>query len=66
MTEGVFTPQVTTFEITATNVTPTYQLIAPDDPLIFALSWLLVGGGFVFLAFTAYYSIFGNSEGVPN
>jgi hypothetical protein len=65
MTEGVFTPQVTTFEITSSSVTPSYQLIPPDDPLIIGLSWLLLGGGFVFLAFTAYYSIFGNSKGIP-
>lgn len=58
MTEGVLTPQVTSFEITKTSVTPSYQLIPPDDPLIFSLSWLLFGGGLVFLAFTAYYSIF--------
>lgn len=64
MTEGVFTPQVTSFEITSTSVTPSYQLIPPDDPLIFSLSWLLFGGGFVFLAFTAYYSIFQNSGSV--
>ncbi len=61
MTEGVITPRVTTFEITATNVTPEYQTISPDDPLIFGLSWLLLGGGLVFLVVTAYYSILGNA-----
>ena len=61
MTEGVFTPQVTTFEITTTSVTPNYQHIAPDDPLIFGLSWLLFGGGLVFLVLTVYYSI--NNKG---
>jgi len=60
MTEGVLTPQVTTFEITVSSVTPTYQHIAPDDPLIFGLSWLLFGGGLVFLCLTIYYSIWGN------
>ncbi len=63
MTEGVFTPQVTTFEITSTSVTPTYQHIAPDEPLIFALSWLLLGGGLVFLVLTFYYSITGKAGG---
>ena len=61
MTEGVLTPQVTSFETTATSITPTYQHLAPDDPLIFGLSWLLFGGGLVFLVLTFYYSIWGNA-----
>jgi len=61
MTEGVFTPQVNSFEITSTSVTPDYQHIAPDDPLIFGLSWLLLGGGLVFLVLTVYYHFNGNA-----
>ena len=61
MTEGVSTPQVTTFEISSTNVTPAYQVIEPNDPLIFTLSWLLFGGGLVFLILTLYFSIWGKA-----
>ncbi len=57
-TDGLESEKIVNFEITDNNVTPQYATYQQSDMTIYALSWLLLGGGLVLLFFSAYYSFY--------
>jgi len=68
LTEGLSTQKVVGYQIDDLNesapigITPEYETFTGSSNVeITVLGWLLMGGGFVTLLFSAYYSMFGSS-----
>lgn len=68
LSEGLSTQKLVGYEINDLNadvpisITPTYETFTSVSNVeIGVLGWLLMGGGFITLLFSAYYSMFGGT-----